>query len=238
MQQANGTLIAHAGAQPIARADLINLPTPEPTETWRPVPHWELADAIEGQARRLGLKLQSEQYAVTPDAARLFGTVTVSEGWNGFAFALGFRAANDKRLAIQIVAGLSVFVCDNLVLSGDAITLKRKHTSGLDVVPEIAGGIARAVERFRPLRDRVERLQLAEIGDDHAKARILDAALRGIMPLRLVTDVAKAYFEPPHADFRPRTLWSLHNAFTEVFKGLRPNIAQQATIELGKAFGL
>ena len=42
--------------------------------------------------------------------------------------ALGLRTSNNKTMSIQLCAGLSVFVCDNLVFRGDLIALNRKHT--------------------------------------------------------------------------------------------------------------
>ena len=74
--------------------------------------------------------------------------------------------------------------------------------------------------------------------DAAAKAKILDAAVKGVMPLRLIPDVYGNYFEPKHEEFKERNAWSLHNAFTEAFKGLKPNVAMQSGIELGKLFNV
>ena len=38
----------------------------------------------------------------------------------------------------------------------------------------------------------------------------------------LVRDVHRHYFEPEHEEFKPRTMWSLSNAFTSAFKELDP----------------
>jgi hypothetical protein len=42
------------------------------------------------------------------------------------------------------------------------------------------------------------------------------------------------YFEPKHEDFRPRTIWSLSNAFTSTFKELDPIPQFKATAKLGE----
>jgi len=52
-------------------------------------------------------------------------------------------------------------------------------------------------------------------------------------PRHLLPDVHAHYFEPTFEEFRPRTLWSLSNAFTSAFKQLKPVTQFQATAKLG-----
>ena len=42
------------------------------------------------------------------------------------------------------------------------------------------------------------------------------------------------YFEPKYEEFRPRTIWSLSNAFTSAFKELDPVPQFKATAKLGE----
>jgi len=42
------------------------------------------------------------------------------------------------------------------------------------------------------------------------------------------------YFEPKYEDFRPRTIWSLSNAFTSAFKALDSIPQFKATAKLGE----
>ena len=42
------------------------------------------------------------------------------------------------------------------------------------------------------------------------------------------------YFEPKYQEFRPRTIWSLSNAFTSAFKELEPIPQFKATAKLGE----
>ena len=42
------------------------------------------------------------------------------------------------------------------------------------------------------------------------------------------------YFEPKYETFRPRTIWSLSNAFTSAFKELDPIPQFKATAKLGE----
>jgi hypothetical protein len=45
--------------------------------------------------------------------------------------------------------------------------------------------------------------------------------------------VHRHYFTPTYEEFSPRTLWSLANAFTSAFKGLKPIPQFQLTAKLG-----
>lgn len=41
------------------------------------------------------------------------------------------------------------------------------------------------------------------------------------------------YFDPQYDEFKPRTVWSLSNAFTSAFKNLEPIPQFRATAKLG-----
>src|SRR4030081_911241 len=53
-------------------------------------------------------------------------------------------------------------------------------------------------------------------------------------PKHLARSVHDWYFEPKSEDFRPRTIWSLSNAFTPAFKELDPIPQFKATAKLGE----
>jgi hypothetical protein len=50
----------------------------------------------------------------------------------------------------------------------------------------------------------------------------------------LLHTVHDLYFDPQYEEFRPRTIWSLSNAFTSAFKELDPIPQFKATAKLGK----
>jgi hypothetical protein len=50
----------------------------------------------------------------------------------------------------------------------------------------------------------------------------------------LARTVHDLYFEPKYEEFRPRTIWSLSNAFTSAFKELDPIPQFKATAKLGE----
>ena len=53
-------------------------------------------------------------------------------------------------------------------------------------------------------------------------------------PKHLARTVHDLDFEPKYEEFRPRTIWSLSNAFTSAFKELEPIPQFKATAKLGE----
>ena len=70
-------LCLHAGAFEVPRTALALVPTPAPTETWRPIPHEEYVRRIEWELPRYGLDIVQEAHALTYDGSRYFGLVQV-----------------------------------------------------------------------------------------------------------------------------------------------------------------
>src|SRR5437763_596532 len=96
-----GQLIAHCGAQYMYREGLKLLETPEPTDSWTPIPHYDLVQALDGQLRARGITIVKEQFAV--QKAKMFGVIDTNyqvteEG----GAAIGIRTANEKSLALQL----------------------------------------------------------------------------------------------------------------------------------------
>src|SRR3977135_4438517 len=149
-----GRLIAHAGAEYIAREGLKLLETPASTESWTPIPHYNLVVALEGQLKARGISIVKEQFAV--QKAKLFGVIDTDYGVTeeGGA-AIGIRTANDKSLALQLAIGYRVFICDNMAFHGDLIAFKRKHTPNPGLHKGVAEGIGRYVRDYPKLQENI-----------------------------------------------------------------------------------
>lgn len=235
-----GTLVTHTGAVRVTRTELEAIVPPPVTRSWKPVAHGELIDVLEAELERRGLAVRSEAYAVQREGAMLFGVIDLMwRSTNEFAAAIGLRTANDKTMSLQIAVGFRVFVCDNLVFSGDLIALRRRHTANLDLRREIAHAMDRYQAGVVTLEERITQLKEHTIADSDAKQIIFEAFYRQMMPVRFFGPVSEAYFDPTETpELEPRTRWSLHNAFTRYVRQMPPGPAFQATAELGQLFGL
>lgn len=209
-----------------------------PTATFRPIKHIELVDTITKSIGLMNMKIAGEQFAIRRDGEMLFGVMKIEHMVRKeFVLALGFRHANNKTMSIQMVAGASVFVCDNLCFRGDSIVLKQKHSTGFNLIDQITHGMSRWQQHTEALVMEIEAMRQRGLAVNEAKALILDAFVqKEIMPVRFLPDVVKQWNEPIHEDFAPRNLWSLHNAFTEVQKQMPVSTRFAASQDLGHLF--
>ena len=231
-----GVMLNHRGATSVDRSQLYKFHAPTGTKTWRPVPHHLLMDAIEKEVENRGIKIVKSQLAVQREGTIFFGVLDLKSknDEDDFSSSLGVRAANNRKMSIQIAVGVRVFVCDNLAFSGDMIALKRKHTAKLDLSVEIRSAIDRYEEQFLVYRNAISRQKKLKLTDDQAKIMIFEVFSKSVMPLKIMHDVTQNYFEPPHEEFSSRTMWSLNNAFTESAKLLPEGRKFVALTRVGK----
>lgn len=229
----------------VTLADLQRLPDPKPIGRYHvPVRHDHLVTAIETQVHQAGYEIRRESLCVNgTNSDRIFGTLdltpiaTTAKLGTVQGRALGFRHGNDGSMALSMVAGERVFVCDNMIFSGDTVVLKRKHTRGFDVGRDVAAAMDQLVQRYIDLDVLVARLQEETLPDRTAEAVIYDAFMRNdVMALRYMPEVHDWYFgtrdtaEPETVtDVAPRSAWGLYNAFTRVIRGFDGHRTQEAT---------
>lgn len=235
----NGQLLSHVDTDLVTRDQLSLVETPEATRSFKPVPHIELINTLEQALTSNQITIRKEQYALRRDGSTLFGVLQLAyqDTPDGMA-ALGLRTANNRTMSIQLCAGLSVFVCDNMVFRGDLIALNRKHTTGLHLRTELNHAVLRFQDHFGRLTGEIKNLKNQNLADEHAKAIIHDVFVQGILPIRLLPEASNLYFEPFVDEFRPRNAWSLHNAFTAAAKEMPITTRMPAIQELGRYFGM
>jgi hypothetical protein len=111
-----------------------------------------------------------------------------------------------------------------------------KHSKSFSLIDCIFVGVDRIKRNVEPRRKQVEARQRSELTDLTAKVVIYEAFVGGKLeapkhPARTAHDL---YFEPKYEEFRPRTIWSLSNAFTSAFKELDPIPQFRATAKLAE----
>lgn len=243
--ESNSILSAHTNTNYITRDQLRALPPVHGTDSFKPIPHIELIETLENELNGRDIRIVREQLAMSKNGMRLFGTFDLTlNGVEGMAAALGLRTANNRTMALQGIAGMRVFVCDNMAFSGETIILKRRHTSGLNLMAEIVEALSEYEKHYRKLKLEIADLQSYAMGDDLAKTLICDVFAKQVMPVRFLPTVYEVYFNefvnsdvPKYSAFSSRTAWSLLNAFTEVQKEMPLTTRMDAAQEIGSVFG-
>jgi hypothetical protein len=87
---------------------------------------------------------------------------------------------------------------------------------------------------FDPMRKQVETWQKSELTDVTAKSPSMKRSSRANWRRPSSWREQCTVNEPKYEEFRPRTIWSLSNAFTSAFKGLDPIPEFKATAKLGE----
>ena len=135
------------------------------------------------------------------------------------SLSIGVRNSYDQSLAVGVCMGAKVFVCDNLMFSGD-IRVSRKHTGDVleDIEKMISNSMAIAPMRHRDLLRDSELMMEHDLVDDEAYSILGMAYGRGILKPRQLLGAKTAWENAPHEEFEDRNLWSLYNAMTEALK--------------------
>ena len=122
------------------------------------------------------------------------------------------------------------------IVSGAFTPVLAKHLKSFSLIDCISVGVDRMQRNFEPMRKLVEGWQRSELTDVTAKVVIYEAFVEGKLeaPKHLARTVHDLYFQSQYEEFRPRTIWSLSNAFTSAFKELEPISQFKATAKLGE----
>ena len=229
------SLVVHAGGRVVTRDDLALVESPPATDSYSPVPHERLADTLStiGSDILKGFALEKEQYALAREGKQMFGVLVFQNDSTELGLSIGFRNSYDKSMAIGIAIGASVFVCDNLALTGD-ITVLKKHTANVwaSLEDTAIATLYRSQKNFESITTDAEELKRREIGDDEAFRLIGLLFGRGVLSPRQLPVVKQEWLLPSHPEFRPRTAWSFYNACTEALKSCPPLVVMEKHISL------
>lgn len=216
------TLVAHCGATVVTLADLHALPDAvKMGSRHMPVRHDAFVIALKDVLNNRGYITNREQYAIQTDGAKLFGVLDFMRRDEERGVAIGFRHGNDQSMPMTIVAGGRVFVCDNMMLSGQEIVLKRKHTTGFDLYAELNDAADRFIDAYATFDRLLAEMKSRALSNETAKRIIYDAFISGeVLPMRHMAGVDSWYFHSPEGatDTAPRNAWGLYNAFTRTLK--------------------
>jgi hypothetical protein len=227
-------LVAHCGATKMTFDDLKLLPVPDETRTHKPIPHHQIVEALIETLGFRHISVVRQEYAATPDGAKMFGILDLDYEFSGCRFSIGVRNANDKSMRLAMTVGYRVFVCDNMAFRGDFTPVLAKHSKSFDLIDAISIGVDKAQRNFEPLQKTVNDWKAYDLSDSQAKLIIYEAFVEGKLQVapKLMKTVHHYYFEPQYDEFKAATLWSLSNAFTSSFKDLKPFDQYKATAKL------
>jgi len=215
-------LILHCGAQAATFEEVERVQTPKPTLSWMPLAHASLVELVSDTLETAGLRVVNSAHSLNKEGNRYFGLLQVSGQQNhpDYSWVLGLRNSHDKSFPAGIVAGASVFVCDNLSFSGEVV-IARKHTTYIlrDLPRLTADAVGKLMQTWHHQDRRIEAYQAKRLNAAQAHDLLIRSVDFGACCNQMVPKVLAEWRQPSHVEFRKRTAWSLFNAYTEVLKG-------------------
>lgn len=215
-------------------ADVQKVSTPEPSERWHPVAHDALVEQFRSSIDNTELEIVNEHHSLHRFGQRYFGLFQV-KGLNrkhgdDVGTVMCLRNSHDKAFRAGIAAGDAPFVCSNLIFSNE-IVLGRRHTTNImrDLPAIIARAIGQLTDSWITNDARIDNYQSVGIDDRIAHDLILRGFQAGACGKTQIADILGQWHAPEHENFEARNLWSLQNAFTNVWRGNTLNTANRSS---------
>ena len=227
------------GGQFVDRNAVALVQTPERTDSWKPVPHIEVIDAVTEVVKAHHWTITEEQFGLAREGQKLFGVMKINRSSSSdWVRCIGLRNSHDKSFSVGLSAGISVMVCSNMAFGGTAV-IKRRHTSRIELTDLVNVAVNELENEFLMMETVCEDLKVQYLqNDDEARSRIVRAAEIGAINSSDIVPVFKEFKNPSHEEFAEPTRWSLLNAFTETIKKYTPQRVDYSYSALNRAFGL
>lgn len=233
------TLILHSGGKACTRDELDLIPMPEQTATYQPVSHFQLTNRLMTISQDImsGFTLSGEKYGIARDGNQLFAVLQFRNSNEDMGLALGFRNSYDKSMAVGFACGASVFVCDNMCLTGDIVVM-RKHTKSVwaELEERAISACYRAMQNYRQVVIDAGTFQTLPMDTDTGFSHLGRLYGHDLIGPRQMSVAKEEWLRPRHEAFAPRTGWSLYNAVTESLKSCAPVDIMERHIDLHAYF--
>jgi len=223
----------------VDRNEVALVETPAGTDSWKPVPHIEVIEAVTEVVKAHDWTITEEQFGLAREGQKLFGVMKINKSSSSdWVRCIGLRNSHDKSFSVGLSAGISVMVCSNMAFGGTMV-IRRRHTSGMELAELVDVAVNELENEFLILETVCEDLKVQYLkNDDEARSRIVRAAEIGAINSSDIMPVFREFKHPQHEDFIEPTRWSLLNAFTETIKKYTPQRVDYSYSALNRAFGL
>ena len=232
-------LCMSGGGQFVDRNTVALVETPGGTDSWKPVPHIDVIDAVTEVVKAHDWTITEEQFGLAREGQKLFGVMKINKSLSSdWTRCIGLRNSHDKSFSVGLSAGISVMVCSNMAFGGTTV-IKRRHTSRIELTELVDIAVNELENEFLMLEKVCEDLKVQYItNDDEVRSRIVRAAEIGAINSSDIVPVFREFKHPSHEEFSEPTRWSLLNAFTETIKKYTPQRVDYSYSALNRAFGL
>lgn len=204
---------------------LFNVPVPARTDTYSPVSHSNMINAVYEQLDRHNLSITNEFFNSDKYGRKLIGGMDITHPQvPHLGMRLAFRNSYDKSMSVAFAAGAVAWVCSNGMISGD-IQYVRKHTGSVaeEINTKIVTTIEQLDDHFQRMFEHSEQLYEIEMTKEQyaeliGRLFIIDKV---VQPTQL-NIISREIDNPTFEDFRETNAWSLYNHVTYSLKNSHP----------------
>src|SRR5438105_11609055 len=87
-------LLGHCGSNKLTREQLGLIPSPEGTDTYQPLAHHDIVEALLETLTFRHIGVVRDEYAVSEDGMKMFGVLDLETSFDGCRFSIGLRNSN------------------------------------------------------------------------------------------------------------------------------------------------
>ena len=212
------------------RDALAQLATPAPMGRFhQTIPFAEFTGAVAQQLYSAGIEVTAEEYAVSKDGNKFFGTMTIAprvvEGdlitAKEWELMVGLRGSHDQTIPRGLSIGTRVLVCSNLCFSGDLGKWHTKQTTNAQqrLVPMIQHAVGCIPAMAQQEVQRFELYKGTRINPRAADAALVEVYRRGGLTAAQLGRAVDEYHAPTFAEHgESHNVWRVWNACTEALK--------------------
>lgn len=143
---------------------------------------------------------------------------------SGTTRMIGIRNSNDQTFALQAVAGHQIIVCSNGMFEGEFKALTRKHTTNIHehLSEAVREGFKSILEGWTSQAKFIKKMKACQPMEPYdVPSMLYDVQQRietKVLPDSKFNELVDLTINPPHEEFGSCSVWSAHNAFTELLK--------------------
>lgn len=206
---------------------LLAIPVPEKTRTYRPMSNRELIELTIGAIDNSGLKLQEAKYSLAREGNISMGRYVVKQNDDEMGLLIGWQNSYNKSKKLSFSIGSIVFICGNgMIVTNGIANFNKKHQGDVQEITPfmIEEYVKGAEETFYQIQKDKELFKEKEI------TKRVSAELVGRMYLEeaIITTtqvgIIKNEIEKPTHNYNvPNSMWELFNYSTFAAKKEHPS---------------
>lgn len=203
----------------ILEEQIFKAPVPPQTDSYTPVSHANIVNAVQEEADKRGLKIKDKQYWTNRQDQQVTGKFNIIvPGDDEMGMMVAFRNSYDRTMSLGFAAGGNVWICTNGMVSGD-ITLVRRHTGTIvqEITEKINVSMDQLEDQFATLVTAKEKMKQIEVskttmaelaGKMFIQEELINSTQLNIVKQEILTS----------ENFGEENLWSMYNHVTEAYK--------------------